>query len=419
MVRKKRKSKAWLFIWVALLLGGALIGGYYWTQSQNGQAQQVTVSVTRGNIENVVTATGRLQPSNYVDVGAQVSGQLTHIHVEVGDFVEEGQLLAEIDPTVLSAGVDAIRAQLRNQRAQLEDREASLTLADLQYKRQQNLMTTRATSQESLQIAEATLRSARAQVSAIKAQIEQTESTLRAEEANLNYAKIYAPMSGTVVSISARQGQTLNANQQAPVILQIADLSVMTVQAQVSEADISRLRDDMPAYFTTLGNPLQRWYGHLRRIEPTPVVESNVVLYNALFDVENVQGRLMPQMTAQVFFVIASAENVLQLPISALQYRNEGARPESARQSSNSEGRPSQTRERQATVLRLNEQGGVDELEVKVGVTNRVNAQIMDGVLSEGDQVLLQINRSAARSNMNASAGPSMGPMNAAQPRMR
>lgn len=277
-----------------------------------------TAKAERGSIEDVVTATGTVQPLEFVDVGAQVSGQLKKLHIEVGSVVKEGELLAEIDPTVFLANVDARRANLRNQQATMKDRQAQLTLAELQYQRQKNLMAADATTKESLQTAEATLRSAKAQIEALQAQIEQTQSSLRADEANLNYAKIYAPMSGTVVSLTARQGQTLNANQSAPIILRIADLSTMTVQAQVSEAEVGKLSKGMDVYFTTLGSQGRRWYGALRKVEPTPTVTNNVVLYNALFDVSNRNLSLLPNMTTQVFFIAATAKDALLVPTAAV-----------------------------------------------------------------------------------------------------
>ena len=309
----------------AYFLAPKLIGG-----GDNLDQYQVA-SVQRGDVEDLVTATGTLQPRDYVDIGAQVSGQLKKIHVEIGSVVSAGDLLAEIDPTVYLANVEARRALLRNQRATLIDREAQLTLAELQYTRQKNLMAGDATTAESLQASEATLRSSKAQLQALQAQIEQTESTLKADEANLNYAKIYAPMAGVIVSISARQGQTLNTNQQAPIILRIADLSTMTVQTQVSEADVSRLSPDMEAYFTTLGNRGKRWYGQLRKVEPTPTVTNNVVLYNALFDVVNTERTLLPQMTAQVFFVAAAAKDALFIPAAALTAKLDGVSPNKGR----------------------------------------------------------------------------------------
>src|SRR5690606_32216275 len=172
---------------------------------------------------------------------------------------------------------------------------------------------------EAVEQADASLRSANAQIKALQAQIRQLESQLKEARADLGYTRIHAPMSGTVVDQLANQGQTLNANQTAPIIVQIADLSTMTVRTQVSEADITQLEVGMPVWFTTLGQPDVRREGVLRQILPTPEVVNNVVLFNALFDVPNPDGKLLPQMSAQVFFVRAAAENALSIPVSALQ----------------------------------------------------------------------------------------------------
>jgi macrolide-specific efflux system membrane fusion protein len=347
-------------------------------------------AIQRGDIEDVVTATGTLQPREYVDIGAQVSGQLQKIHVKVGSQVQEGDLLAEIDSTVYLSRVDASRAQLRNQRAQLKERQAQLALAQIQFRRQTALMAEEATAEESLQTAEATLKSAEASLEALRAQIEQTESSLRGDEANLQYARVLSPMAGTVVSISARQGQTLNTNQQAPTILRIADLSVMTVRTQVSEADVGRLHPGMQAYFTTLGGQNKRWYGTLDQIEPTPTTTNNVVLYNALFDVPNPDNRLMTDMTAQVFFIVAQAKGALQIPMGALQQN----RPAKAGREGNAKKQPSRQapgegvpRAQQATVRVLEANGKITERTIEIGVTNRIVAQVVSG-LAEGDKVV-------------------------------
>jgi membrane fusion protein, macrolide-specific efflux system len=312
----------------ALLALGA--GGAYaaraWTARDDTAAAYTVATAQRGDLEDAVTATGILQPRDYVDVGTQVSGQLKVLHVEVGAAVKAGQLIAEIDPTVYLSRVDANQALLRTQQAQLQDRRAQLALAEQQHQRQVNLTRENATTEDALQTAEAALRSATAQIKVLEAQIEQTQSTLRGDQANLSYTKIYAPMSGTVVAQSAKQGQTLNANQQAPVIVRIADLSAMTVQSQVSEADVSRLGPGMRVYFTTLGDGGTRWYGTLRQVNPTPEVVNSVVLYNALFDVQNADGRLMTQMTAQVFFVTAEVKDAVLVPVSALRPAGAGER---------------------------------------------------------------------------------------------
>lgn len=304
------------------IVAALAVAGWYGWQHYHAQddalSRYLIATVQPGDIEDLVTATGSLQPSDYVDVGAQVSGQLEKIYAEVGSVVKKGDLLAEIDSTVYRATVDARRAALKNLQATLVARESDLQLAEQQLQRQQNLARDSATSDDSLQQAQASLRSARAQVASVQAQIEQAESTLRVDETSLKYSQILAPMDGVVVSISLKQGQTINASQSSPTLLRIADLSTMTVQTQVSEADVTRLRPGMPVYFTTLGSRNRRYQGELRKVEPTPTVNNNVVLYNALFDVKNQQRNLLPQMTAQVFFVAAEAHDTLVVPAGAV-----------------------------------------------------------------------------------------------------
>ena len=348
-----------------MVIAGALF--YFFREKPSKQPQNFSTSlVSRGDIYDLVSATGSLQPRDYVDVGAQVSGQISHIHVEVGEGVKKGALLAEIDVTVYEAKVDASRAQLKYQKAQLLEKEAQLSLSKAAYERQKRLYANDATSREGLENAETSYKIARAHLEMIKAQIQQLESTLRADEANLGYTKIYAPMEGTIVSINAKEGQTLNTNQQAPTILRIADLSRMSVKAQVSEADVNKLKRGMEVYFTTLGGN-ERWYSRLDKIEPTPEVTNNVVLYNALFEVENGDGRLMNNMTTQVFFIVAAAKNTLLVPASSIRSDSSG----------------------QSIVRVLDESGHINERAVRIGVRNRLQAEILQGV-SEGEHVIAE-----------------------------
>jgi macrolide-specific efflux system membrane fusion protein len=376
---KRRLGVVALVLAACALLAG---GGYYawqtWFAQDSSADNLLTAVATRGNLEDTITATGTLQPKDFVDVGTQVSGQLKKLHVDIGAIVTKGQLLAEIDPSVYQAKVDGDRAQLLNQRAQLADKQAQLALADLQLTRQQNLTRENATTADALQSAEATRKSARAQLDSIKAQIQQTESTLRGNEASLGYTKIYAPIPGTVVSQTAKQGQTLNANQQAPIIMRIADLSTMTVQAQVSEADVPKLHVGMDVYFTTLGGNNRRFYGKLRQIPPTPTVVNNVVLYDALFDVANPKQALMTQMTAQVFFIASSAKDTVLVPLTALRPVAAETRPRGPR-ASGADPR-NQFANGRALVSVIDADGNVADQEVKVGVMNRVSAQILSGL---------------------------------------
>jgi len=317
---RRRKPRLGIIAVVALVV---LAGGWYavhkYRAGKAGAAEYIFATVEKGDIEDLVTATGSLQPRDYVDVGAQVSGQVKRIAVEVGAEVKEGDLLAEIDATQSQARVEANRASLRAQESQLIERQNALSKAERDFTRQQNLKKEDATTDEQVQNAETALITARQAITTLRAQIQQQQASMRVEEENLKYTRIVAPMNGTVVSITAKQGQTLNTNQQAPTILRIADLSTMNVQTQVSEADVAKLTRGMTAYFTTLGAQNRRWYGKLMRIEPTPTVQNNVVLYNALFEVKNEGNQLLPSMTAQVFFVRAEARNVLVVPMAALQ----------------------------------------------------------------------------------------------------
>jgi membrane fusion protein, macrolide-specific efflux system len=417
---RRRSTRAAALAALLTLAAGGAWGVHAWA-ARDGAADELTVAtVQRGDLEDTVTATGILQPRDYVDVGTQVSGQLNRLHVEIGSTVKAGQLIAEIDPTVYQSRVEADQAQLRTQQAQLVDKQAQLTLAEQQHERQVNMMKDDATTQEALETAEAALRSARAQIDVLKAQIEQTQSTLRGDQANLSYTKIYAPMSGTVAAQSAKQGQTLNANQQAPVILRVADLSTMTVQSQVSEADVAKLRTGMPVYFTTLGDTGKRWSGTLRQINPTPETVNNVVLYDALFDVDNRDRALMTQMTAQVFFVAAEAKDAVLVPVSAL--RPAPARPRAA----NTPAAPGRGQRGVAAVAVdprtslangpaevrvVAADGSVASRDVRVGVVSRVSAQILSG-LTPGERIVVGQRQAAPAAAAKPAIGsrPTMGP---------
>ncbi|MCC7411866.1 MAG: efflux RND transporter periplasmic adaptor subunit [Gammaproteobacteria bacterium] len=301
------------------VIGLAAAGWFGWRYLQAGDAPRYeTVAVTRGDIEKTVTALGSLQPNNYVDVGAQVTGQLLAVHVDIGDTVTAGQLLAEIDPTVYASRVRADRARLADLEAQRVEQRAQLVLARQQDERNRNLLPARAVSEDLVQQSTAAVKVGEARLDSLAAQIDQARSTLDGDVANLGYTKIYAPMAGTVVAQTALAGQTLNAVQSAPTLLRIADLQTMTVKAQVAEADVTRLEVGMPVYFTTLGDPDRRWESKVRQILPTPEILNEVVLYNVLIDADNDDGRLMTDMTAQVFFVLGRVENVAVLPVTAL-----------------------------------------------------------------------------------------------------
>ena len=310
-----------VWLWLGLVLLAAAAAAWWWTQQGGGKADApalATATVVRGDIEDAVSALGAVQPLAFVDVGTQVSGQLRRLAVNVGDMVKQGQLLAEIDTAVLTAKVQAGEATLQSLAAQIDEKQAQLALAEQQFKRNTAMFAEDAVSRDTLDTSRASTQVINAQVAALKAQRQQTAANLRVVQADLGYARILAPMPGTVVSMNAREGQTLNASQQAPTLMRLARLDDMTVVTQVSEADVARLTVGTPAYFSTLGRPDRRWQGQVRQILPTPETVNNVVLYNVLFDVDNSDRALMTQMSAQVFFVLAKAEGALLVPVAAL-----------------------------------------------------------------------------------------------------
>jgi macrolide-specific efflux system membrane fusion protein len=307
-----------------IAMAGLIAGGWYWYAGAARQPEQNSlrpITVSRGTIEEVVTSQGKLEANQFVDVGTQISGQVKKIHVEIGDAVKQGQLLAEIDPRVYQAQVEANEARLNSLKAQLNQQRAQLTLAEQNLKRNQDLIAVNAVSRQALQESESQAAVARAQVASIQAQIQETESNIKGNRTNLSFTKIYAPMAGTVTTMPAREGQTLNANQSAPIILQVANLDIMTVRAQVAEADVTKLKEGMPAYFTTLGNVERRWQGKVRQILPSPQIINDVVLYDVLIDVKNEERQLMTGMTTQVFFIFGKAENVVVAPAEVLTRR--------------------------------------------------------------------------------------------------
>ncbi len=351
-----------------------------------------STAVTRADIEDTISALGSIQPREFVDVGTQVSGQLRRLLVNVGDQVKAGALIAEIDPTVFSARVEAGRSTLANLAAQLDEKRAQHSLAIAQHERNLKMFKQDAVSRDAVETSQAAVRIAAAQVAGLLAQADQTRATLRIDEANLAYTRIVAPMSGTVVSLAVRQGQTVNASQQAPVLLRLANLDTMTVVTQVSEADVGRLRVGMELYFSTLGTPQNRWPGRVRQVLPMPETVNNVVLYSVLFDVDNKGQELRAQMSAQVSFVAAKATATLVVPVSALQQRGRNA------QSHDTRGDLPPTPMPGDAVLVLKD-GRIEERRVSLGVANRAQVQVLSG-LSEGERVVVDAVAAGGRAKL-------------------
>ena len=371
------------FLIIILILGALAGAGFYFkAQSAKKTAAENAYKITAvktGNIEESITSQGKLEAKEYVDVGSQVSGQLEKLHVDLGDVVKQGDLIAEIDPRIYESQLAATEARIKTLTAQKLEQQSLVEQAKQKFARNEGLFKVDAISKETYQDAETALNVSKAQLASIDAQIEEANSSLEQSKTSLGYTKIYAPMAGTVVSQTSREGQTLNANQSAPVIVQVANLDVMTVRAQVAEADIMNIKVGMPAYFTILGSQDRKWNGTVRQVLPTPDTVNDVVLYNVLIDVDNKDRQLMINMSTQMFFEVGKADNVPVIPVSALGKRMEDK--------DNDKG--------QAYMVKVKTGEKIEERLVYIGLMDRTNAEVKEG-LKEGDKI--------AEANMAASA---------------
>ncbi|HCM9596584.1 efflux RND transporter periplasmic adaptor subunit [Enterobacter bugandensis] len=346
--------------------------------------EYVTAPVRIGDIENAVLATGRIDAIERVNVGAQVSGQVKSLKVKLGDRVTKGQLIAEIDDVPQRNDLRNAEAALNVVKADLQAKQAQLKQASLRFKRQRQMLNEDASSREDFETAETTLASTRAELSALNAKLVQAQIDVDKKKVDLGYTKVVAPMDGIVIAVVTQQGQTVNSSQSAPTIIKLACLDVMTIKAQISEADIMRISPGQKARFTIFSEPDKHYDATLRTVElaPESVMKddslassssasgsgtSNAsVYYNALLDVPNPENRLRIAMTAQVTLLAGEAKNTLLVPIQAV-HKVSGNKQQ---------------------VQILTSDNRLETREVKTGITNSVDIQILDGV-KVGEHVVL------------------------------
>lgn len=444
-MRKMNKKSAIKWGVIALVVIALAILAYRTFKPKEITPNYITAMVEIGDIENNVMASGKVKALNTVDVGAQVSGEVTRLYVEVGDEVQQGDLIAQIDQVTqnntlsneqatLEQSVAAIQsaqaevlsrqASLKSAQADLISRQSELRQARTDFDRLQGLVAidaiskqeydTQATKVETAQAAVASARAAidtaRAAIATANANVNSQQAALRKSETNvstakedLSYTTIRAPMSGTVVSVTTEQGTTVNANQTAPTIVTLADLSTVRINAQISEADVINVQADMPVYFNIIGNPDQKFDSVLKAIEPAPETISDTsstdsaIYYVGYIEVPNTDRRFRIDMTAQVYIIINEAKNTLLIPSAALQASKPSASARNTNTSidktdtpdnSKTDLKSAKSNAATATVRVLKADGEVVNQSVTTGINNRVNVQILSG-LSEGDKVIL------------------------------
>lgn len=391
------KRLARILIVLLVLGGGAAAGWWYFLAPTQAKTAPDTVTVARGDIESTVLASGVLQASSLVSVGAEVSGSIKAVHVTLGQAVQKGDLIAEIDSLNQENAVKSAEAALAGIQAQRRNQEATLAKAEAALARQTQLSANSLVSQTELETAEAAVAQAKAQIDQLDAQIAQAELTVESVELDLARTQIVAPADGTVVALLVEEGQTLNANSSTPTIAKIANLDTMVIKAEISEADVVKVKAGQKVYFTILGEPDTRIEATLREIEPAPTsiaddtsAAGSAVYYNGLFEVPNPDHRLRISMTASVTIVLAEARNVLTLPSSLVTRRGpDGGAMVMVYDPQSEETRPA---------------------EVKVGLNNNISAEIVSG-LAEGDQVVNATGARLTTTSGRGGAGGFGGPM--------
>lgn len=363
---------------IAIVLGGAGYGAWAYYNQPAPEVVPTTSAVTRGDIELNVLATGTLNARTVVSVGAEVSGRIDALHVELGQAVKKGDLIAEIDPLDKQNALKIATSSLKNIQAQKRIQEANANSAKLSADRAERLFAQNLISEADHQSATVAYDNATAQIEVIDAQISSAELNVEKAELDLSRTKITAPMDGTVVGLPVEVGQTINASSSSPTIVKLADLSTMIVKAGISEADVPNVTPGQRAYFTILGDPDTPIDATLLYVEPAPesfqtststtasTSSSSAVYYNGVLSVPNLDGSLRISMTAQVTIVTAETHNALVVPASAV---SEGPRGDS--------------------MVRVYDEATktITPRRVTTGLDNKVLTEIVDG-LNEGDLVV-------------------------------
>lgn len=342
-------------------------------KGKGDKVEYITQKVEYGNISETVQASGKLHAFKEVEVGAQVSGEISELKVDIGDVVKKGDLIAQIDPRLARNQLKTAQASLDNSKAQLISRQASLTQAKQQFQRQKAMFAEGATSKEAFETAEANYKTALVAVEQAKTQIKQAEVSIETAELNMGYTKLVAPMDGTVIAVPAEEGQTLNAGMNTPTVIKLAQLDTMKIKAEIAEADVSRVRPDMKAYFTLLGaDDGKRYETTLKSIDPAPreisnngnVSDTTAIYYYGQLEVPNENGELRTHMTANVHFIVNEKERVLKVPSSAV--RGRGGKK----------------------TVEVLVNGKPERREVETGIKDDVSIEIVSG-LKEGEEIVI------------------------------
>ncbi len=355
-----------------------------------------TAPVERGEISETVLATGTVNAVTTVSVGSQVSGTVQKIFVDYNSRVRKGERIARIDPRLFEASLLQARGSLASARAALERAEVLVVDAERTYRRNRELIRDGFVSQADVDSAQTAYETALAQKKSAEAQLLQAEGAVSSAETNLRYTDIRSPVDGVVISRNVDEGQTVAASFQTPTLFLIAeDLTKMQIDTNVDEADIGRIRRDLPVTFTVDAWPGRNFEGTVVQVRNSPIVTQNVVTYNVVVRVDNRDLALKPGMTANVSIRVQTLDNVLKIPNAALRYRPSDAKKEEGKGTGGVRG---------AQVYRLGADRKPTAVPVKTGIRDEKFNQLIAGDLKEGDPLVVE----EVRKKEGGSSGPRM-----------
>ncbi len=377
-----KKTKILIFL---LILG---VGGYFvydkFFKIKDEKVEFITKKAKKGSFSKKVDATGEIFATELIDVGAQVSGQIKKLYVKLGDQVKKGDMIASIDSSTQQNSIDNKEAQLAIYKAQLESAKVALNIAKTQFDRENALFAKNATSKQEFESAKNTYSANSAKIKELEAQIKQTNIELSTAKINLGYTKITAPRDGTVVSVQVEEGQTVNANQTTPTIVNIADLSHVKMKMQIAEGDITKIKVGTPVEYSILSEPTKKFQTTVSSIDPglttlsdgsygssssskssysSSSSSSSAVYYYAQSIVDNKDGILRIGMTTQNELLIANVEDAIIVPSIGIKKDENG------------------------TFVYLLKDGKPVKTAVKTGIKDNLDTQIISGI-NEGDEII-------------------------------
>ena len=377
-----KKSKILIIL---LILG---VGGYFvydkFFNIKDEKVEFITKKAKKGSFSKKVDATGEIFATELIDVGAQVSGQIKKLYVKLGDQVKKGDMIASIDSSTQQNSIDNKEAQLAIYKAQLESAKVALNIAKTQFDRENALFAKNATSKQEFESAKNTFSSNSAKIKELEAQIKQTNIELSTAKINLGYTKITAPRDGTVVSVQVEEGQTVNANQTTPTIVNIADLSHVKMKMQIAEGDITKIKVGTPVEYSILSEPTKKFQTIVSSIDPglttlsdgsygssssskssysSSSSSSSAVYYYAQSIVDNKDGILRIGMTTQNELLIANVEDAIIVPSIGIKKDENG------------------------TFVYVLKDGKPVKTAVKTGIKDNLDTQIISGI-NEGDEII-------------------------------